>query len=59
MHANRSLARIALRVSLGEEPTETQIAAKLESMKPAAIRKALAASLQLDIQRAFNRGEEV
>ena len=57
--ANRVLARIALRASLGKEPTEAQIVAKMESTKPPDVRKALAAKLQLDIRRAFNRGEEV
>ena len=59
LHGNRSLARIALRASLGEEPTEAQIAAKCESIKPANIRKALAEKLRNDVRRAFSRGEEV
>jgi len=44
---------------LGEEPTEAQIAAKWESIKPPRVRKALAEELQDDIRRAFNHGEEV
>ena len=59
LHANRSLARIALRVSLGEEPTEAQILAKCESIKPPRVRKSLAENLQNAIRKAFNRGEEV
>ena len=59
LHANRSLARIALRVSLGEEPTEAQIMAKLESIKPPKIRKPLAEELRVEVQKAFDRGEEV
>jgi len=59
LHANRSLARIALRASLGEEPTEAQIMAKMELIKPRNIRRALAEQLQNDIRKAFNRGEEV
>ena len=59
LHGNRSLARIALRASLGEEPTEAQIAAKCESIKPPKIRKTLAEKLRNNVRRAFNRGEEV
>ena len=59
LHGNLSLARIALRASLGEEPTEAQVSAKWLSIKPPGIRKALAERLQTDIRKAFNRGEEV
>ena len=59
LHANRALARISLRASLGEEPTEAQLVAKWEAIKPAGVRKPLAAKLQNNIRRAFNRGEEV
>ena len=59
LHGNRSLARIALRASLGGEPTEAQIVAKCESIKPPNIRRSLAEKLQADIRRAFSRGEEV
>lgn len=59
LHGNRSLARIALRTSLGEEPTEEQLAEKCESIKPPGIRKALAEKLRTEISRAFDRGEEV
>ena len=57
--ANRSLARIALRASSGEEPTEAQLAEKCEAIRPSVVRRALAEGLQYDIRRAFNRGEEV
>ena len=59
LHGNRSLARIALRASLGEEPTEGQVVAKCELIKPPGIRKALAERLRADISKAFSRGEEV
>jgi hypothetical protein len=59
LHANRSLARIALRASSGEEPTETQIVAKIKAIKHPGVRRALAEKLQSDIRRAFNCGEEV
>lgn len=59
LHGNRSLARIALRASLGKEPTEAQIMARWESIKAPAARKALAEKLQTNIRRAFDRGEEV
>ena len=59
LHGNRSLARIALRVSLGQEPTEAQIIAKWQSIMPPGIRKPLAEKLRTDIRKAFNRGEEV
>ena len=57
--ANRSLARIALRASLGKEPTEAQLVAKCEAIRPPGVRKALAGALQDNIRRAFNSGEEV
>ena len=57
--ANRSLARIALRASSKEEPTEAQILTKCKLMKDKGIRKALAENLQNNIRKAFNRGEEV
>ena len=59
LHGNRSLARISLRASLGEEPTEEQLVEKCESIKPPGIRKALAEKLRTEISQAFNRGEEV
>ena len=59
LHGNRPLARIALRASLGQEPTEAQVVAKCESIKPPSARKPLAEKLRNDIRRAFNRGEEV
>jgi len=57
--ANRSLARIVLRASLGGEPTEAQLVAKCEAIRPKGVRKALAEKLQNKIRGAFNRGEEV
>jgi len=57
--ANRSLARIALRASLGEEPTEAQLVAKCEAIQPPDARKGLAERLQNEIRGAFDRGEEV
>ena len=58
LYGNRSLARIALR-TLGKEPTEEQIMAKCESIKPLGVREALAKELKAEICRAFNNGEEV
>ena len=59
LHGNRSLARIALRDSLGEEPTEAQIVTKCKTIKSRNVRRALAEKMRGDICRAFNRGEEV
>ena len=57
--ANRSLSRIALRVSNGREPTEAQILAKCELLKASAVRIALASEMENEIRRAFDRGKEV
>jgi hypothetical protein len=56
--ANRTLARIVLRKSQKEEPTEAQVIAKCESIKAPGARRALAEKMEAEIRRAFNRGEE-
>lgn len=57
--ANRSLARIALRLSQGKEPTEVQVLEKCGSLRAKIIRQPLAEKLQTEIRRAFSQGKEV